>query len=327
MKFFIYTFREFDEKYCFDELSQKYGFEYDYSPEYPSLKNVHYAKGYDAVSFTPCECNAELLQAFYDQGVRYICARSVGFDHIDLDKAKELGMRVSYVKYGSETVADYAIMLMLMACRKIPHIIERSKLQDYTLKGKLGKNLCHCTVGILGTGKIGGTVVKHLSGFGCKIIANSLIEEEELKGLCEYVSMERLLSESDVISLHMPAHKNNYHLIDAKAFEQMKEGVIIVNTARGSLIDTEALIENLENGKVGFAALDLLEVEDGLYYMDRIGDCIANRSMAVLRSFPNVLLTPHTAFYTDEAVYSMAENSVLPALDAEAGRENGLIIV
>ena len=327
MKFFVYTFREFDEKNCFDELSEKYGFEYDYSPEYPCLENVHYAKGYDAVSFTPCECNAELVEAFHKQGVKYICARSIGFEHIDLEKAKELGMRVSCVKYGPETVADYAIMLMLMGCRKITHIIERSKLQDYTLKGKLGKNLSNCTVGILGTGQIGGTVVKHLQSFGCRILANSLFEEESLKGMCEYVSVEKLLAESDVISMHMPASKENYHLLNKETFDMMKDGVILVNTARGALIDTDALIDSIESGKIGFAALDVLEVEDGLYYADRIGDCIPNRNMAILRAFPNVLLTPHTAFYTDEAVYSMAENTVVPVLDMEAGRDNHLVIV
>ena len=107
----------------------------------------------------------------------------------------------------------------------------------------------------------------------------------------------------------------------------MKDGVILVNTARGALIDTDALIDSIESGKIGFAALDVLEVEDGLYYADRIGDCIPNRNMAILRAFPNVLLTPHTAFYTDEAVYSMAENTVVPVLDMEAGRDNHLVIV
>ena len=267
------------------------------------------------------------MEAFHREGVRYICARSIGFEHIDLDKARELGMRVSCVKYGPETVADYAVMLMLMGCRKIRHIIERSKLQDYTLKGKLGKNLSSCTVGILGTGQIGGTVIRHLRSFGCRILANSLFEDESLRGMCEYVSLERLLSESDVISLHMPATKDNFHVLNKETFAMMKDGVILINTARGSLIDTDALIDSIESGKIGFAGLDVLEVEDGLYYADRTGDCIANRNMAILRSFPNVLLTPHTAFYTDEAVYSMAENTVVPVLDMEAGRDNPLIIV
>ena len=327
MKFFIYTFREFDEKECFDALQEKYGFEYAYSAEYPSLENVHFAKGYDAVSFTPFHCDAALVEAFHAQGVRYLCARSIGFDHIDLEKARELGMRVSCVSYQPEGVADYAILLMLMGCRKMNHIIERSKLQDYTLKGKLGRNLSGCTVGILGTGKIGGTVIRHLHGFGCKILANSLVEEDGLRELCDYVSLEEVLTQSDIISLHMPAGGSNYHLLDRAAFDRMKPGVMIINTARGSLIDTEALIENLESGKVGFAALDVLEKEDSLYYINRVGDCIVNRQMAVLRSFPNVLLTPHTAFYTGEGVYEMAENTILPMLDMEAGRDNPLIRV
>lgn len=132
MKLFVYCFREFDEKEAFDALKEKYCFEYDYSAEYPSHENAYLAAGYDAISFTPCTMDASLIDAFYELGVRYIAARSIGFDHIDLQHAEKIGMGVSHVSYEPDTVADYAILLMLMGCRKVSHILKRSELQDYS---------------------------------------------------------------------------------------------------------------------------------------------------------------------------------------------------
>ena len=283
MKIFAYCLREYDEKPFFENICPAYGAEFDSTTDYPNPENVILAQGYDAVSITPCNMDAAMLDRFYDAGVRYIATRSIGFDHIDLTHAKELGMGVCHVSYAPETVADYAIMLMLMCCRKIPHILDRSRVQDYTLKGKMGKDLCDCTVGIIGSGQIGSTVIRHLSGFGCRILAYDLYPREDLKALAEYVSLEELYARCDIITLHAPASAQNYHLLDSKAFAQMKDGITIINTARGTLIDTDALIEAIESGRVGQAALDVLEQESGLYYANRMGDPIVNRQMAVLR--------------------------------------------
>lgn len=325
MKLFVYSFRSFDEKAIFEDLKNKYDFEYDYTHEYPSLENAHLAKGYDAVSFTPCTCDKELIDAFHNFGVKYIAARSIGYNHIDIDYAKSLGMGVCHVTYDPDSVADYAVMLMLMGCRKAAHIIKRAELQDYSLKGKLGKDLCDCTVGVIGTGKIGATVIKRLFAFGCKILANDVYENPELKEFCKYVSFDELVSQSDIISLHALVTEENVHLLNAESFSKMKNGVMIINTARGLLIDTDALIEAIRSGKVGFAGLDVLENEDGLYYYNRSGDIIDNPQMAMLRSFPNVLLMPHTAFYTEKVVYAMAENVVKGVIDMIEGNENPLI--
>lgn len=327
MKIFAYCFREFDEKPFWDKLIQDFDAEYDYSTEYPSPENVHLATGYDAISATPCNLDADMLERFYAVGVRYIATRSIGFDHIDLQKAKELGMGVCHVSYAPQTVADYSIMLMLMCCRNICHILERSKVQDYTLKGKMGKDLSDCTVGIIGTGQIGKTVIKHLSAFGCKILAYDIYPNDEIQKYAEYVSLEELYPNSDIISLHTPATSDNYHMLNEQAFEQMKRGVIIVNTARGTLIDTDALINAIEQGKIGHAALDVLEKEDGLYYANRMGDAIQNRQMAVLKSFPNVILSPHTAFYTEKVVWDMAYKSIKGVQDMIQHNENPLIVL
>ena len=268
-----------------------------------------------------------MLDRFYAVGVRYIATRSIGVDHIDLEHAKKLGMGVCHVSYAPETVADYSIMLMLMCCRNIYHILERSKVQDYTLKGKMGKDISDCTVGIIGTGQIGRTVIKHLSGFGCKMLAYDIYPNEDVKQYSEYVSLEELFAKSDIITLHTPATAENYHMLNEAAFAQMKDGVIIVNTARGTLIDADALISAIEGGKIGHAALDVLEREDGLYYANRMGDAIANRQMAILRSFPNVILSPHTAFYTEKVVWDMAYKTFKGVHDMMNHIDNPLVIV
>ncbi|MBO4982124.1 MAG: lactate dehydrogenase [Lachnospiraceae bacterium] len=326
MKIFVYAMREFDEKEFFDQFCEEFHCEYSYCVDYPKESNIELAKGYDAVSVTPCDMNAAVLDRFYDMGVRCIATRSIGFDHIDLVRAKELGMGVCHVSYAPETVADYAIMLMLMCCRNICHILNRASIQDFTLKGKMGKDLCDCTVGVIGTGQIGSTVIRHLSSFGCNILAYDLYPKKELEGIAQYVSLETLYSQSDIITLHTPSTKENYHLLDAEAFRQMKEGVIIVNTARGALIDTYSLIDALESGKIGHAALDVLEKEDGLYYANRMGDVIENREMAILRAFPNVILSPHTAFYTKKVVRDMAYKTIKGVHDMMNHIENPLVI-
>lgn len=327
MKIFAYCLREFDEKDMFDQLAKEFHAQYGYCSEYPSKENVDLARGYDAISCTPCNMNAEMLQLFYDAGVRYIATRSIGYDHIDLDKARQLGMGVCHVSYDPETVADYAIMLMLMCCRNMPHIMNRSLVQDYTLKGKMGKDISDCTIGIIGTGKIGSTVIRHLSGFGCRLLSYDLYPNPEVAKMAEYVSLEQLYAESDIITLHTPATAENYHMINENAIRSMKDGVMIINTARGTLVDTEALIEGLESGKVGHAALDVLENEAGLYYANRMGDVIVNRQMAVLRSFPNVILSPHTAFYTRKVVWNMAYKTFKGVQDMMHQVENPLVIV
>ena len=327
MKIFAYCLREFDEKPMFDQLAGEFHAQYGYSTEYPIPDNVALAQGYDAVSCTPCNMGAEMLQRFYDVGVRYVATRSIGFDHIDLEKARQLGMGVCHVSYEPETVADYAIMLMLMCCRNMPHIMNRSLVQDYSLRGKMGKDISDCTVGVIGAGQIGGTVIRHLNGFGCKMLAYDLYQNPRLKELAEYVSLEELYAQSDIITLHAPATAENYHLIDAQALSRMRNGVILVNTARGTLVDTEALIQGLESGKVGHAALDVLEDEAGLYYANRMGDVIANRQMAVLRSFPNVILSPHTAFYTERVVWNMAYKTFKGVQDMMGHVENPLVIL
>jgi D-lactate dehydrogenase len=327
MKLFIYCFREFDEKVHFEALKAAYDFTYAATKAYPHLTNAALAEGFEAISATPARLDAELLKRFYALGVRYILSRAIGVDHIDLKAAKELGLRVARVSYEPQTVANYAIMLIMMSLRKMRQILDRAAVQDFTLQGKLGRDISSCTIGVIGTGRIGTTVIRHLQPFGCRILAYDICQNAELSGLCQYAPLETLYQECDVITLHIPSNEASYHLINASAFAQMKPGMVLVNTARGTLIDTEALIAALESGKLAGAALDVLEDENGLYYHNRMGDCIPNRQLAQLRAFPNVILSPHTAFYTNEVVYSMAEKTVKGLFDMAAGNDNPLIVI
>ncbi|MEG1957879.1 MAG: D-isomer specific 2-hydroxyacid dehydrogenase family protein [Lachnospiraceae bacterium] len=305
MKIFIYNLREFDEKFFFDKLEEEYGFTYTGYPGYQTLENIQMVKGYEAVSILASECTDEMLEKFAENGVKYILTRSIGTDHINLKKCEELGIRVGNSQYSPNSVANYTIMLMLMVCRKFAHILKRVELQDYSFKGKMGREISNCTVGVIGTGKIGKTVIEHISGFGCKILAYDIYQNPEVGEKAEYVALDTLLEKSDIITLHTPATKDNYHLIDGKAIKKMKDEVIIINAARGALVDSDALIEGIESGKVGGAALDVLEDEVGLYFLNRSGDVITNRQLAILKGFPNVIISPHTAFYTDDAVSDM----------------------
>lgn len=324
LKIFIYNLRDFDEKYFFDKLADEYGFDYTGYPDYQTVENIPMVKGHEAVSILASECTDEMLEAFAANGVKYLLTRSIGTDHINLQKCKELGIRVGHSQYSPDSVANYAIMLMLMVCRRFAHIMKRVEVQDFSFKGKMGRELSECTVGIIGTGRIGKTVIKHLSGFGCKILAYDIYHSEEVGKYAEYVPLNILLENSDIITLHAPATADNYHLIDGAALARMKDGVMIVNAARGSLIDTDALICGIESGKVGGAALDVLEDEAGLYFLNRSGEVLQNRQMAILKSFPNVIISPHTAFYTDSAVSQMCRCVFESVRAFDAGEDNPL---
>ena len=322
MKIFIYATREFDELDAAKKWGKEYGIDFGWSAEYPTLENAELARGCDAVSCTPCDMGAEMLERFHSLGVKYITTRSIGFDHIDLKKAKELGMRVSKTMYEPDGVANYAIMLMLMCTRKMNQTMLRAAAQDYTLPGKMGKDLSNCTVGVIGTGKIGRTVIAHLQGFGCKILAYDLYQSDEVAQMAEYVPLDELYARSDVITLHTNATAENHHLINAESLAKMKDGVLIVNTARGALIDEEALIAALESGKVGGAGLDVVEEENDLVYFNRAGAALPHRTMNILRSMPNVIVSPHNAFYTDVNVASMVRSGFEELTDFAAGRSN-----
>ena len=298
MQVTVFGCRPYDELPEFQARAEELGLKLVVTSERPSLDNVHFVEGSTCVDILTTPIDRELLQAFYDKGVRYLVTRCIGYDHIDVAAAKEIGITVANTPYGPSGVADYAVMLILMCIRKMGEIMARNVVQDYTLKGMLGRELHNLTVGVVGTGRIGLNVIKNLSGFGCKIICYDLYQNKAAEEYATYVTLEELLEQSDVITLHAPLTDENFHMIDAAAMEKMKKGVVIVNTGRGSLIDTAALCDYIENGKIGSAALDVVENEFDMYYYDRKGDVLPNRELNLFRSYPNVIVSHHMAFFT-----------------------------
>lgn len=310
MKIAVYNYREFDEGRYFEKFSKLYGVEIVALPETPTIETAKKAKGCDAVSCITTPIDGVVLKEWSMMGVKHVSTRTIGYDHIDLEAAKKYGLGISNVTYSTGSVADYTVMLILMSLRKMKTIIRRAEAWDYSLYGKLGKEINEITVGIVGTGKIGSHVIQNLSGFACKIIAYDPFENEKLKNVISYVSLEKLFAEADVISFHAPATDENFHLVNENTIKTMKDGVILINTARGSLIDTRALIDALETGKIAGAAIDVVENETGLYYGDHNSKVLKNRELAILRDMPNVLVTPHMAFYTENAISDMVEHSI-----------------
>ena len=324
MKIFAYSVRPYDELPAFESLQKQLDFEFAWTEDYPSPENVHLAEGADGVSIITNPTPASMLDLYRSAGVRFLSTRSIGYDHIDVAHARELGIRVSHVTYSPNSVANYTIMLMLMACRKIGSIVESGKRQDFSLFGKMGRELSLSTVGVVGTGKIGETVIRHLAGFGCRILAYDLYPKDSLAGLCEYTDLDTLYGSSDIITVHVPGSAHTRHMFDAEAFARMKPGVIFVNCARGMLADTAALVDAVNSGRVSCAMLDTFEAETGLYYRNFEGTDLNNTEWDLLQATPNILLAPHMAFYTEQAVADMVANSVRGLLAFGEGRETPL---
>lgn len=321
MKILAYSHRK-DETEYLKKFSKQYNIVVVLTEKEPSMETAELANEFDCISIITTIIDAKLVKKFHEIGVKFISTRTIGYDHIDLKESEKLGVHIGNATYSPNSVADYTIMMMLMATRKMKLIMDRSNSQDYSLIGIQGKELPNLTVGVIGTGRIGKTVIKHLSGFGCEILAHDLYKQDELKSYCTYVDLEYLFKNSDIITLHMPATSDNYHMINKQSLNKMKNGVYIINTARGSLINTDDFIEAIEIGKIGGAALDVIEHESGIYYNDLKGQVLNNKDLAILKSFPNVIVTPHTAFYTDQAVSDMVENSIISCILFEENKDN-----
>jgi D-specific alpha-keto acid dehydrogenase len=259
------------------------------------------------------------LLALSRAGVKYVSTRSIGYNHIDVKYAESVGISVGNVAYSPDSVADYTLMLMLMTVRHVKSIIRRADTHDYRLSDARGKELRDLTVGVIGTGRIGRAVMDRLRGFGCRVLAY----DNRLKTSADYVPLDELLRHSDIVTLHTPLTAETHHLLNRLRIEQMKRGAYIVNTGRGSLLDTEALIPALESGRLGGAALDVLEGEEGIFYADCRNKPIESKALLRLQRLPNVLITPHTAFYTDHALSDTVENSLINCVNFESGKHHG----
>jgi D-lactate dehydrogenase len=309
-KMLVYNMREFDEGAFFEKYAAEYGIELVICRKSPTLENADLAKGCQYVNIITTPISRALLERYQRLGVKALVTRTIGSDHIDKKAAKELGIHVTNTPYAPDGVAEYTILLMLSCLRKMKSIMQRYRGQDYTLKGLMGQQLTGKTVGVIGMGRIGTRVCSMLSGFGCNVLAYAPHKKEAGADNVTYVDLDTLFRQSDLITLHAPATESTYHMIDKNALEKMRDGVILVNTARGALIDTKAAIDALESGKIGAMGLDVVEDESSLFYYDLREQVLPNRDLYLLQSYPNVIITHHMAFYTQDAVETMVRDSV-----------------
>ncbi|MCC3765862.1 D-isomer specific 2-hydroxyacid dehydrogenase family protein [Glycomyces sp. TRM65418] len=252
-------------------------------------------------------------------GVRYVSTRSIGCDHINVPYAASIGITVGTVAYSPDSVADYTLMLMLMAIRDAKTTVRRADVHDYRLNDRRGRELRDLTVGVVGTGRIGAAVMDRLRGFGCRILAH----DRNAKTTADYVPLDALLQRSDVVTLHTPLNAGTYHLLDRRRIERMKPGAVIVNTGRGALVDTEALVPAVESGRLGGAALDVVEGEEGVFYTDCRNRPVESKALLRLQELPNVVISPHTAYYTDRALSDTVEHSIANCLEFESRNRHG----
>jgi D-specific alpha-keto acid dehydrogenase len=306
-----------DEAALFREMSPRFGVVPIITEAAVSEDNIGLALGSRCISIghKTHVANATLL-ALSGAGVTYISTRSVGCNHIDVNYAESVGISVETVDYSPDSVADYTVMLMLMAMRHAKSIFRRADVHDYKLNDVRGKELRDLTIGVIGTGRIGGAVIDRLRGFGCRTLAFDTRPTTS----ADYVTLGALLEQSDIVTLHTPLTAETHHLLDRRRIERMKPGAVIVNTGRGALLDTQALVPALESGRLGGAALDVLEGEEGIFYADCSDKPIESQLLLRLHKLPNVLISPHTAYYTDRALSDTVEQSLTNCLNF-AGRE------
>lgn len=315
MKIIAFEVRE-DEKEDFIRQAKVLNIEVTCHKELLTMATVDWIKGYDGVTILGRSAiHSDILDAMKEYGIKYLATRTIGYNHIDIEYARKIGIRVSNSQYAPNGVAEYTVMLLLMSLRHYKQALFRGNVNDYSLQGLQGRELRNLTVGIIGTGKIGESVIRNLQGFGCKIIANDAYPKDSLTKMLTYVSLDELYKESDVISLHTPLLDSTYHMIDKNSLKKMKQGVVIINCARGELMSIPDIIEAVESEKIGALGLDVFEKEEGIYHHDLRSDIISNRDMAYLRQFPNVTMTQHMAFYTDAAVRSMVEGALYSLSD------------
>ena len=288
------------------------------------------AAGYEVVlSSVNDTLDAEVLRALAAGGTRMIAQRGTGYNNIDLAAARDLGLAVARVSfYSPYSVAEFAWALALAVGRRIVRASHRTREFDFRLDGLLGRDLHGRTAGVIGTGKIGTAFARIAHGFGMRLLGWDVAPNPECRELgLTYVSREELFAASDLISLHVPLLPDTYHLVDAEAFRLMKDDALLINTSRGGLVDTDALLETLRAGRLGGVGLDVYEEEAGVFFLDKSLEVMTDERLARLMTFSNVLVTSHQAYYTREAVSQIAETTVRNIDDYFAGRTSDNTLV
>jgi D-specific alpha-keto acid dehydrogenase len=315
------------EAALFHEIAPRFAFRVTTAAEPATEATARLAAGSRCISVSHrMSLAGATLLALSRAGVGYVSTRSVGCDHIDIGHAAAVGLRIGTVAYSPNAVADFTLMSILMVLRGAASTIRRTDARDYRPNEARGRELRDLTVGVVGTGRIGTAVIDRLRGFGCRILAH----DRHPTAPAKYVPLPTLLRQSDIVTLHIPLTAHTRHLLDAGNLALMKPGSIVVNTGRGALVDTAALVSALEQGNLSGAALDVLEGEEEIFYTDHRasanqaaptqGSPTARDLLHRLQASPNVLISPHIAYYTDQALHDTVENTLVAcaAYEAEA---------
>ncbi len=302
------------ERDAFGEANARYGFELAFLDLRLTPETAFAAAGAGAVcAFVNDKLTAETLRILKDGGVGIVALRSAGFNHVDLRAAAALGLPVVRVpEYSPYAVAEHVVALIQTLNRKTHRAYNRVREGNFSLNGLVGVDLHGKTIGIIGAGKIGKVLAKIMRGFGCRVLLCDRVPDDAFarEHGCRFAPREEVFRESDIISLNLPLSPETRHCIDAEALAQMKRGVMLINTGRGGLIDTQALIKGLKSGHIGAAGLDVYEEEEGVFFRDLSGQILTDDVLARLLTFPNVIVTSHQAFLTREALQNIADTTL-----------------
>lgn len=301
------------DKAVFDKINETYGFELKYYKEHLDFNNVILATGADAVCiFVNAVVDKRVIDKLVELGVKLIALRCAGFNNVDVSYAKGKIRVVRVPEYSPHAIAEHTLALMLSLNRKIHKAFNRTRDWNFSLNGFQGFDMYGKTVGVVGTGKIGRTMIGILKGLGTDVVAYDVYPNEQAaKELgFTYVTLDQLYAQSDIITLHCPLTKETEYLICDKSIEKMKDGVMIINTGRGKLINTRHLIDGLVSLKVGYAGLDVYEEEGNYFYEDKSDEVMSDDVLARLLSFSNVIVTSHQAFFTNEAMSNIATTTL-----------------
>lgn len=323
MKITFFSAKPYDKQF-FDQSNDSFGFQYEYFETHLGPHIVNAVEHADAVCvFVNDKVSREVISVLASRKVRIIALRCAGFNNVDLQAAREYGMRVCRVPaYSPEAVAEYTVAMLLTLIRKTHKAYNRVREQNFSLNGLLGSNIHGRTIGVIGTGKIGKVFCGIMRGFGARVLAYDLVPDPQLQAAgVIYTSLEELLPQSDILSLHCPLTKDNYHLIDKGTLSKMKPGVILINTSRGGLVCTADIIRALKDRQVGALGIDVYEQEENLFFRDLSGSIIDDDQIQRLMSFPNVLITAHQAFFTEEAMSQIAQVTLENIRDLTNGIE------
>jgi D-lactate dehydrogenase len=332
MKILFFSSKPYDKQF-FDAHNRPFGFEIEYLETHLGPHIANAVDGQEAVCvFVNDKVNAEVVSTLAEKGVKVIALRCAGFNNVDLDAARRHGIRVCRVpEYSPEAVAEHTVAMLLTLIRKTHKAYNRVREQNFALNGLLGFNLHGKTIGVIGTGKIGGAFCRIMKGFGCKVVAYDLYPNAELQQAgIEYKPLEEVLGTSDVISLHCPLNPATHYLINENTLAMMKPGVTLINTSRGGLINTAHAIEALKSKHLANLGIDVYEQEEKLFFKDLSESIIEDDTIQRLMSFPNVLVTAHQAFFTEEALTEIAQvtlQNIDRILHGQEPEQNGAVLV